>query len=170
MYTPTTEVTKRPIHLTLCGRDGPKHESISCSFGENAPVCKSHLKTQPTLTPVKMSQIHQSMVKGLQQQEGIRYGSAVRSASGDPLSLLIVEASEEVDGCECEEEEHRVEEDESRDDEPGHVCAGAHSTSRERKCFSSGPRSTATAVLTVQKEGETHHTASSRRPDASCSS
>lgn len=41
---------------------------------------------------------------------------------GHVLSLLVVEAGEAVDGREGEEEEKRVEQDETRNDRPGKIC------------------------------------------------
>lgn len=85
------------------------------------PIMNTDLMTQPTEMPVRKSHAHQSGEKGL-------YKGTVQSKGNLPCekrnlpSFLVVKDCHAVDRGESEKKQHGVEENESRDDEPGEVA------------------------------------------------
>lgn len=72
-------------------------------------------------TPVRVKKIHHSSSKGLEWPGVSARQIGSESVEGHSPSLLVVEAREEVDGRKRKEEEHRVEQDEARNDKPGDI-------------------------------------------------
>jgi len=62
--------------------------------------------THPIEIPVSVRKIHHSSSKGLQRYELISVHGFERASEENLPSLLIVEASEEVNGRESKEEKH----------------------------------------------------------------
>lgn len=102
------------------------------SRDESTRRVEAYLATHPIEIPVKAKKTHHSSSNGLCRVKRSAQPSANRNREYSP-ALLVVEASEEVDGGEGEEEEHRVEEYEATNDEPSEVCEAERRSGRRSR-------------------------------------
>lgn len=134
---PTRAVTNRPTHLTLWSVEREASFSRPCHFQKTES--QAHLATHPIEIPVKAKKTHHSSSNGLLSGKRSACPSANPCRRSSP-ALLVVEAREEVDGGKGEEEEHRVEEYEATNDEPGEICVEGKISSAFAYLGSSGKR------------------------------